>query len=330
VRNYDTDGASDFDFLTPDTAIRIAEEALSKKFGGLAAPMPSYINRVYEFEALDKTRYVAKFYRPGRWDAAALQDEHDFALECAEAELPVAPPLVLSNGKTLGFSDGVHFAIYAKRSGRQFEINNDDDYKRVGRLVGRLHNVGARKRASARLTLSPAKSTADDVAHLLDNNFVSPSMSREFELTTNEIVSLVEDLFDESEFIRVHGDLHRGNILERPGEGLLMIDFDDMLNGPPVQDLWLLLPDHMPDARREFDLIIDGYEEFRESDYSWTRLVEPLRAMRIIYFLAWCSRQVNDYKFKANFPDWGGDSFWRREVADLKSLLNLIRLGLPS
>ncbi|MEI3003824.1 MAG: hypothetical protein V8T87_04290 [Victivallales bacterium] len=30
--------------------------------------------------------------------------------------------------------------------------------------------------------------------------------------------------------------------IDRGGEGLLAIDFDDMLNGPPVQDIWFLFP----------------------------------------------------------------------------------------
>jgi hypothetical protein len=47
--------------------------------------------------------------------------------------------------------------------------------------------------------------------------------------------------------------------------------------------------------------------------------------MRIIYFLDWCSRQIDDFKFQNNFPDWGNDAFWRREVADLNSQLNMIQ-----
>jgi hypothetical protein len=40
--------------------------------------------------------------------------------------------------------------------------------------------------------------------------------------------------------------------------------------------------------------------------------------MRMIYFLAWCSRQAGDYQFKRNFPDWGSDAFWQREINDLR------------
>ncbi|MFA7231589.1 MAG: phosphotransferase, partial [Victivallaceae bacterium] len=123
----------------------------------------------------------------------------------------------------------------------------------------------------------------------------------------------------------IHGDCHCGNILDRPDEGLMIIDFDDMMTGPPVQDLWLLLPEHIQNSRREFALIVDGYSCIREFDCNTINLIEPLRAMRIIYFLDWCSRQIDDYKFRHNFPDWGTDSFWRREIADLQAQLNLIK-----
>jgi len=40
---------------------------------GLATALPSYINRVYEFQTVEGTRLIAKFYRPGRWSREALQ-----------------------------------------------------------------------------------------------------------------------------------------------------------------------------------------------------------------------------------------------------------------
>jgi Ser/Thr protein kinase RdoA (MazF antagonist) len=107
------------------------------------------------------------------------------------------------------------------------------------------------------------------------------------------------------ERIRIHGDCHRGNILDRLEEGLLLIDFDDMAMGPPVQDLWLLLPDRAGKSLHEIELFLQGYERFRSFDRTGLRCIEPLRAMRMVYFLAWCSRQTGDARFRKNFPDWG-------------------------
>lgn len=58
--------AKNFDNLTPDVMIDAVERALGCPMLGLAAPLPSYINRVYEFETSERQRVVAKFYRPGR------------------------------------------------------------------------------------------------------------------------------------------------------------------------------------------------------------------------------------------------------------------------
>jgi Ser/Thr protein kinase RdoA (MazF antagonist) len=115
------------------------------------------------------------------------------------------------------------------------------------------------------------------------------------------------------------------NFLHRPGEGIMVIDFDDMLTGPPIQDLWLLLPDHAVKCRREIQLLLQGYEQFREFDDRTLKLIEPLRAMRIIYFLAWCSRQSSDYKFRTLFPDWGNEIFWQTEIKDLEQQLAVIK-----
>jgi Ser/Thr protein kinase RdoA (MazF antagonist) len=316
---------SDYEGLTPDTMIRAVELALGQPMTGLTSPLPSYINRVYEFQAMDETRFVAKFYRPGRWNGDALRNEHEFVHDCEEAEIPVVSPLVLANGDTLDKVGDIRFAVYPKRSGREMEIIDEEDWRRLGRLIGRIHVAGSQKPAPARIKMHSDLSTADDVALLMDGGYVSPSYENAFRKVTSDILTLCKGLFDDVEFIRLHGDCHLKNFLHRPGEGLMIIDFDDMVNGPPVQDLWLLLPDHAHKARWEINLMLEGYEQFREFDDRSLRLIEPLRAMRIIYFLAWCARQSGDYKFKTLFPDWGSDRFWMSEIKDLEQQREIIR-----
>ena len=70
-----------------------------------------------------------------------------------------------------------------------------------------------------------------------------------------------------------------------------------------VNDLWLLLPGSFAESKREFSLLVEGYEDFAGFDYTSCRLIDPLGAMRMIYFLSWC----NDYQFRHNFPEWGSD-----------------------
>lgn len=320
----------DFEHLVPDVMLNAVEEALGRKMTGLATALPSYINRVYEIQTMDGERLIAKFYRPGRWSREALQDEHDFVADCAADEIPVIAPLILPNGGTIHESDGIYFTLFPKRFGRQLEINTDEDWLRVGRLLGRVHMAGSKRQAKARTDLHPRKTIAEHVQHLLDGGFISTNRVKEFKDVTSRILDLISDLFEDVEFIRIHGDCHCGNLLDRPGEGIMVIDFDDMMIGPAIQDLWLLLPGHADKCRREFNLLLRGYEQFRDFDDHTFRLIEPLRAMRIIYFLAWCSRQINDYKFRTMYPEWGCDAFWQREITDLSHQLLTIEEHLEN
>lgn len=322
------DQLTDFTALTPDVLVDAVEAATGIPLLGFAHPLNSYINRVYELQSVDGQRIIAKFYRPGRWSRPALQDEHDFVLECAAAEIPVVAPEVLGDGDTLAEVSGICFAVTPKRAGRSFEPLEDEDWRRLGRIVGRIHTVGSRCAAGARVTLTPEVSTTADVAHLTESKLVSQRYRSGFAQLAEQVLSVITPVFSAAELIRVHGDCHYGNILERPGEGLMVIDFDDMAMGPPVQDLWLLLPDRTERCERELGLILDGYTMFRDFDRSTLRLIEPLRAMRMLYFLAWCSKQVDDPKFPLNFPNWGTDAFWAKETADLREQLSAIMESL--
>ncbi|QSH42146.1 serine/threonine protein kinase [Lentisphaerota bacterium ZTH] len=318
--------AKNFDNLTPDILIAEVEAALATPMTGLAAPLPSYINRVYELETADHRRVIAKFYRPGRWNRQAVEEEHRFVLDCAADDIPVIAPLELPHGGTLAQTeDGILFTVFPKRFGREIEITDDESWKRLGMIVARMHLAGARAEAPDRTLLDPRATTANQLEHLLKGKFITAMYEQPFERVVRELLEEIDPLFDDIEYIRIHADLHRANILERPGEGLMIIDFDDMMEGPPVQDLWLLLPEHVHKCRRELDLLLDGYCSLRDFEFETVRLIEPLRAMRIIYFLDWCSTQIDDFRFQHNFPDWGSDAFWRRETADLQHQLELIR-----
>ena len=314
-----------FQGLDPELFIDAVEDSIGIRMTGLANPFTSYINRVYELQAMDGKRFVAKFYRPGRWTKEALIDEHNFVLDCKEAEIPVIAPIVLKDGKTLGDVNGISFAVFPKKSGRFFEICSDKDWKRVGSILGRLHTVGAHRKAEARIEHHPMTSTLEELEFLKEGMFVSPRYSSEFNKLADDILATIGNMFEDVEYIRTHGDCHCGNILHRPGEGIMLIDFDDMMTAPPVQDMWLLLPDHAENSKRELKLIVDGYTQFRDFDVSSLKLIEPLRMMRLLYFLAWCAKQEKDLKFKSNFPNWGTDTFWREEISDLQKQLDIIK-----
>ncbi|MBN2618833.1 MAG: serine/threonine protein kinase [Spirochaetales bacterium] len=313
-----------FDDLTPDKVIKCAEDSLGFRFSGYLHPLPSYINRVYEIESSLGERYIIKFYRPGRWSLDAILDEHDFILDCYEAEIPVVPPLKLIGDGTISEIDGIYFGIFNKRSGRLIEIKNDEEWIRLGAIIGRMHQVGNVYDAENRVVLHPSYSTKDDIAFLIDNNLIpEPYLSR-FLTITNKIMEIITPLFANVPLQRIHGDCHAGNILEREKDGLMLIDFDDMVTGPKIHDLWLLLPGYIEDCRLEMDLLIEGYTQFSHFNNSDLKLIEPLRVMRMIYFTSWCGSQIDDLKFRHNFPEWGTPGFWEQEINDLETQLKVI------
>jgi len=240
-------------------------------------------------------------------------------------------PLELATGDTIGNYEGILYSVFPKKSGREMELHTDEGWRRLGSLVGRIHLAGARRDAGNRLQMHPETTTIPEIGSLLDGNFMSAHQAARFRDVTSRITEIALREFEDVDLQRIHGDCHRANILERPDEGLMVIDFDDMVMGPAVQDIWLLLPGHANDTRHEINLIIEGYEQFVDFDDRQLRLIEILRAMRIIYFLSWCSTQAEDFKFQHNFPDWGSERFWQQEISDLEhqyhAILNDKRLN---
>lgn len=313
-----------FDDLTPDKIIQCAEDSLSRGFSGYLHPLPSYINRVYEIESGEGERFIIKFYRPGRWTLEALLDEHDFIMDCFEDEIPVVPPLKLEGGGTIADDDGIYYSIFNKKSGRLIELNEDDDWIRLGAIIGRMHKAGNLYNADNRVIIHPEKTTRDDIDYLLNENLIPEPHKTEFLRLTNVLLEIITPLFEGVPLHRIHGDCHAGNILERPEEGLMLIDFDDMATGPAVNDLWLLLPGYYMDCVKEMTLLLEGYNQFSHFNIKHLNLIEPLRAMRMIYFTSWCGSQIDDYKFRHNFPDWGSAGFWEKEMNDLEVQLSII------
>ncbi len=319
-----------FDLLSPDLVLGQIEESYGLSLDGSITPFASYVNRVYGIRSDEGDEYVAKFYRPGRWSIEAIGEEHEFVHDCAEAEVPVVAPLPDPEGFTLQVleaetDDGATefpYALYQKRGGRGFDAEHGEEWYRLGSLAGRVHSAAGARPAFHRLECTPAGSTRRFVGEL--EEVVHPEVETEFHDLVNAGLEMIEPLFEGLPMLRIHGDFHRGNVLDRADDGLLLIDFDDMMIGPAVQDLWLLLPDHAWAARREIAEIVEGYEQFADFPYQTLRLIEPLRLMRIIYYLAWSALQRDDHRFQRTNPDWGSRAFWIREIEDIRSQLDAI------
>lgn len=325
--------AAAFDLLSPEVVFSAAEEYLGEVMDGTLQVYPSYVNRVYGLRSEEGNEYVAKFYRPGRWHDEAVADEHEFLDDCKAFDVPVVSPITSEDETTLGAVTAHDaetaieylFALFPKKGGRSFDADSDEDWIRLGSLAGRVHLAGARRPASYRLTCTPTESTGRFLEELRHDAVVHPDVAEEFFSRAQDALDWIGPLFEDVALQRIHGDFHRGNILDRENEGLLVVDFDDMMMGPAVQDLWLLLPERAHASRRELTLILEGYEQFLPFDHTTFRLIEPLRLMRMLYYLAWSARQRSDHSFKAAFPHWGGKAFWEKELEDMNTQIAVIR-----
>jgi Ser/Thr protein kinase RdoA (MazF antagonist) len=315
-----------FHTLTPDVVINRVENVLDRRLTGLCRSLNSYINRVFELQGEDGEGIIAKFYRPGRWSFAALNDEHGFLFELEERDIPVIPPMRLPSGESLAEYEGTYLAIFPKKLGRALDEPSFDQWEVLGRLLARVHNVGAMHPPRNRITMTPDTITRSQLNFLLQSDVIPREYRREYEQVVNELIAQVVPMFRNVELIRIHGDCHRGNIVDRPGESLYLIDFDDMAIGPPVQDLWMLLPDVASKSRAEIEMFLEGYNIFRQFDRSTLNLIEALRAMRYVHFTAWCAAQAVDATGAARLvPGWGSASYWRESVRDLREQIEEIK-----
>jgi thiol:disulfide interchange protein DsbA len=125
---------------------------------------------------------------------------------------------------------------------------------------------------------------------------IPTALKDDFLNATDKLIAAVKTCWrDDISVLRLHGDCHAGNILWR--DGPLFVDLDDARMGPAVQDLWMLLNGDKAEQRMQLETIIEAYEEFSPFNSDEIALIEPLRAMRFVYYLAWLIRRWDDPAF---------------------------------
>lgn len=316
---------ADFSYasLTPDLILDAIESTGIIVDSGLLA-LNSYENRVYQFADEHKQRMVVKFYRPARWSNEQIQEEHDFALELQEQEIPVVAPLVL-HGNTLHQYQGYAFALFPSVGGRQFEIDNLDQLEWMGRFIGRIHGVAGTRPFVYRPTLSSEAFLYQPREVLEDTTLVPEELRLALFTVMDQVIVQAAAQFQQSAFaaIRLHGDCHPGNILWR--DGPTFVDLDDCRMGPPIQDLWMMLSGDRQQRLLQLDTLVCAYEEFCDFDHRQLVLIEPLRAMRMIHYMAWLSRRWEDPAFPRAFPWFSTPKYWEQQILSLKEQLSVLQ-----
>jgi len=201
-----------------------------------------------------------------------------------------------------------------RRGGRAGEMESREHLEWIGRLLARMHAVGARapfrhRGALDRATFIEAPASAVLASSLLPARLHDP-YSRAVARVDAAIAGRFETVGAVAR-IRLHGDCHPGNLLWTDA-GPHFVDLDDARMGPAVQDLWMLAGDD-----DSLDALLEGYAQFRDFDPRERALIPALRAMRQVHWAGWIAARWHDPAFPAAFPFAAEARWWEQHVEDL-------------
>jgi Ser/Thr protein kinase RdoA (MazF antagonist) len=260
-----------------------------------------------------------KFYRPGRWSDAQIREEHEFTAQLATAELPVAAPLAV-DGVTLFKFKGFRFAAFPWMRGRAPELDAPEARQILGRSLARMHQLGALRPFLARPRIDIQRLGVDARQQVLIGTLLPERLIDRYGQVSEILLKSVREAFEEVGRVgelRIHGDMHLGNLLWNE-QGPVFVDLDDCAMGPRVQDLWMVLSGGPADQQRQWAELAEGYLQFADFDLRELRLIEPLRALRMLHHAAWVSHRWNDPAFPRAFPWFGEERYWEGYLGDLR------------
>ena len=306
-----------------------AIESIGIRCNGSLLALNSYENRVYQVGIEEEAPLIAKFYRPYRWSDDAILEEHQFAMELARQEIPVVPPLELMN-TTLHVFQNFRFALFPRQGGRALELDNAEHLAWMGRFIGRLHVIGAAQTFHHRRGLNVETYGHQAFQYLLENDFIPTDIRQIYCHAVNDVLQKVAQTFEQAEpikLIRLHGDCHAGNVLWND-QGPRIVDLDDCLTGPAIQDMWMLLSGGNSEERRaQLYQLLDGYEQFYDFNYREINLIEALRTLRMIHYSAWLARRWEDPAFPLNFPWFNTRRYWEEQLQHIREQSQLLDEG---
>jgi Ser/Thr protein kinase RdoA (MazF antagonist) len=334
-----------------------AVEACGFRTTGRCIQLNSMENRVFSVEIEGEGRnpaVVAKFYRPGRWSADNILSEHLLQQVLVEEEIPtprlhaIQNPSLRAFGKTplherlsprfaerftpeptLGKIENYFFCVWDKCAGRSPLELSPKNLRTIGGTVSRMHNLfenafspGGFERHGVTVDFFCKNALRSLEKHPSVPAFVAQALFPRLEKLT-EGLQWVNSACD---FIPVHGDLHRLNLLQtQDGGSFWFVDFDDCLWGPEIHDLWLLASgcdlsdfEHEAKGRAPIDFLRDGYEEFRSLPADSDVLIEPLRTLRLIYYPGWIAQRWNDPFFREVFSFFNEPRYWEKLLQDFE------------
>lgn len=321
------DSQHPFHILTP-SFIMDAVESQGFRCDCRTLALNSYENRVYQVGIDEGQPLIAKFYRPDRWSDDQIIDEHHFCFELCEQELPVVAPWKNHGGESLFHYDKFRFALYPRQGGHAPEFDNLDNLLILGRMLGRIHSIGAVRPFCRRPALD-IKSFGYDSVTLIAGHFIPEEYRPSYVAVTGLLLETIDNILKETgqvRYIRVHGDCHAGNILWR-NNAPHFVDFDDARMAPAVQDFWMMLSGERQRQTAQLEALLEGYGEFCDFNPVELRLIEALRTLRMLHYSAWLASRWNDPIFPSTFPWFNSVRYWGEHILELREQLAV--LGEP-
>ena len=305
--------------LNPQLLLDAIEQCCGLECDGRLQALNSFENRVYQVGLADGSAVVAKFYRPERWSAAAIQEEHDFAFALAAREIPIVAPLLLHQ-RTRHEYAGFQFAVYPKRGGRTPEFEDPAILRWLGRFIARIHAVGRLQPFVERPQLTIENYGWEPSQLVLDSDFVPTDLYDAYASVVDDVLERVEHCWAEVGAVanlRLHGDCHAGNMLWTDA-GPHFVDLDDARMGPAVQDLWMCLSGSPQTQQVQLTALLEGYSEFLSFNPDELRLIESLRTLRMVHYTGWLARRWDDPAFPVTFPFFNTQRFWQDHILALR------------
>lgn len=310
--------------LSPDTVLD-ALQSLGLYGDGRLLALNSYENRVYQVGMEGAAPVIVKFYRPSRWTDDAIREEHRFVDALHAQEIPVVPALRIAD-ETLHRHEGYRFAVFPRQGGRAPELDREQTLVQIGRLMGRIHGVGATSQYVHRPVLDAVTFGDEPRAWLLAHEFIPTDLMESWKSVTAQALEGVRRCYERAghlHCLRLHGDCHGGNVLWTD-DGPHFVDFDDSRSGPAVQDLWMLLSGEREDRSAQMAVLLAGYEDFFDFNPSELYLVEALRTLRLLHYSAWLARRWEDPAFPAAFPWFNTVRYWQDRILELREQIALM------
>jgi Ser/Thr protein kinase RdoA (MazF antagonist) len=319
----------DFSSLDPDWVLD-AMQSVGFDCDGRILALNSYENRVYQLGIEAGGYVIAKFYRPERWTDAQILEEHQYVQELRRAEIPVVAAIQNELGHSLHTFNGYRFSVFPSFGGRAPELDREDCLLRIGRQLGRIHQVGARATFQHRPVINQETFGRASLSFIKELSIVPKSLDESYFSTAEVMMEAISRCFDRAgrcNLLRLHGDCHLGNVLwNEVGDsaGPSFLDFDDSRMGPAIQDCWMLLSGGRSEMQNQLCDFLEGYEEFYSFDSNQLHLLEAMRSLRMLHYTAWLAQRRSEGAFLKAFPWFNTEHFWQEKILEMREQIALM------